>query len=171
MAETPSMVTERIPLGALVYYKPPNHKDLPAFHSRTFPGVFCGWRLGSGFKFRNVHLVLDYEALRTDAKGCGRPVQVHATELAVPDAFIFPMHEALNEKLALFRPMADLKALGAREALPFDQEAPDAKPRIRRTYVTLERAIKFGKTVGCKGCDRMARVLNILLLVMSDSEN
>ena len=38
----------RIPLGALVYYKPPNHKDLPALQSRTFPGIFCGWRLDSG---------------------------------------------------------------------------------------------------------------------------
>ena len=83
----------RIPLGALVYYKPPNHKDLPAFQSRTFPGIFCGWRLDSVFKFRGVRLVLDYESLRTDAKGCGRPVQVHATELAVPDTFIFPMRK------------------------------------------------------------------------------
>ena len=62
----------------------------------------------------------------------------------------------MNEKLALFRPTADLKALETREALPFERGAPDAEPRIRRTYVTLERAIKFGKTVGCKGCERMA---------------
>ena len=146
----------RIPLGALVYYKPPHHKELPAFQPRAIPGIFCGWRMDSGFKFRGVHLVLDYEALRTDAKGCGRPIQVHATEMVAPETFIFPLQEALNEKLALFRPTADLKAIESREALPFEKGAPEAKPRVRRTYVTLDRALKFGTTVGCKGCDRIA---------------
>ena len=28
--------------------------------------------------------------------------------------------------------------------------------RKRRTYVTLERVIRFGKTVGCEACDRIA---------------
>ena len=76
--------------------------------------------------------------------------------MAAPDTFIFPMREALSEKLALFRPTADLKPLDTREALPFQKGAPEAIPRVRRTYVTLERAIKFGKTVGCKSCDRIA---------------
>ena len=49
----------RIPLGALVYYKPPRHRELPAFDPRTFPGIFCGWRLDPSFKFRGMHYVLD----------------------------------------------------------------------------------------------------------------
>ena len=51
----------RIPFGALVWYKPPKHRELPAFDPRTFPGIFCGWRIDNGYKFRGVHLVLDYE--------------------------------------------------------------------------------------------------------------
>ena len=41
--------------------------------------------------------------------------------------------------------------------------------RVRRTYVTLDRAFRFGKTVGCKGCDRMQKVWSIPKLVMKDS--
>eukprot|EP00439_Symbiodinium_sp_Y106_P022683 s2641_g2.t2 len=85
----------KIPLGALVYYKPPGHRDLPAFDPRTYPGIFCGWRLDSGYKFRGVHLVLDYESLRKDGKGCGRPIQVYASELVVPETFVFPLYEAM----------------------------------------------------------------------------
>ena len=145
-----------VPLGALVYYKPPNHKELPAFSARTFPGIFCGWRLDSGYKFRGVHLVLDYEALRTDQKGCGRPIQVHSTELAVPDTFVFPLYKANVERLSLFRPKAEPPAIESRDALPFEKGAPDPKPRHRKTYVTLERALRFGYTIGCRGCDNIA---------------
>ena len=146
----------RVPPGALVYYKPPNHKDLPAFNARTFPGIFCGWRLDSGFKFRGVHLALDYEVLRTDQQGCGRPIQVHSTELAVADTFVFQLHEASVEKLSLFRPKAELPALDTKEALQFEKGAPEPKPRQRRTYVTLERALRFGYTVRCRGCENIA---------------
>ena len=41
-------------------------------------------------------------------------------------------------------------------ALPFEEGVPPTPGRVRRTYVTLDRAIRFGKTVGCKGCDRIA---------------
>jgi len=47
----------RIPPGALVYYKPPKHRELPAFDPRTLPGIFCGWRLDPGYKFRGVHYI------------------------------------------------------------------------------------------------------------------
>ena len=112
--------------------------------------------MDAGYKFRGVHMVLDYESLRKDAKGCGRPVQVYASELIVPETFVFPLHEAQVEKLALFRPEARLPSLPAKDVLPFESGAPEPKVRTRRTYVTLERALRFGKTVGCKGCDHIA---------------
>ena len=59
----------KIPFGALVYYKPPKHRELPSFSARTLPGIFVGWRVDSGFKHQNVHLVLDYDSIRTNAKG------------------------------------------------------------------------------------------------------
>ena len=79
----------KIPYGALVLYKPPKHRKLPAFDPRTYPGIFCGWRIDNGYKFRGVHLVLDYEAVRTNKKGCEKPIQVCTSELVMPEVFIF----------------------------------------------------------------------------------
>ena len=70
----------KIPYGALVWYQPPKHRELPAFDPRTYPGIFCGWRINNGYNFRGVHLVLDYEAVRTNKKGCEKPIQVYASE-------------------------------------------------------------------------------------------
>ena len=96
----------RIPLCALVYYKPPKHRALPVFSPRTFPGIFVGWRVDAGFVHRNVPLILDYENLRTKSKGFGRPIQVYPTELVEPSEgdFIFPLYEASVAKLNLFQP-------------------------------------------------------------------
>ena len=43
-------------------------------------------------------------------------------------------------------------------ALPSEEgsQAPRTPARPRKAYVTLDRAIKFGKTIGCRGCDRIA---------------
>ena len=57
-----------IPLGALVFCKPPKHRELPAFDPRTLPRILCGWRLDPDYKFRGVHCVLDYESLRENRK-------------------------------------------------------------------------------------------------------
>ena len=141
----------RVPLGALVYYKPPHHTSKPAFEARTLPGIFVGWRIDAAFKHRKVHLVLDYESLRVKSKGYGRPVQVHASEIVVPENHMFPLFQAEQAKLE--GSSGDLPKI----ALPFDEEpAPPTPARVRKTYVTLDRAIRFGKTVGCRGCDRIA---------------
>eukprot|EP00438_Fugacium_kawagutii_P025376 Skav223563 [mRNA] locus=scaffold34:198043:207130:- [translate_table: standard] len=140
----------RIPLGTLVYYKPAKHNLKPAFEPRTVPGIFAGWRIDAGYVHKKVHYVLDYESLRTNAKGCGRPIQVHMDEIVVPDKIVFPMYEAAKAR--------DEGGSGElpKIALPFEEGAPKTPARVRRTYITLERAIKFGKTVGCKGCERIA---------------
>ena len=62
----------KLPFGCLVYYKPPKHRELAAFEPRTLPGIFAGWRIDAGFVHRDIHLVLDYESLRANAKGYGR---------------------------------------------------------------------------------------------------
>ena len=94
----------RIPLGALVYDKPPKHRELPSFSARTLPGIFVG--------HRNVHLVIDYDSIRTNAKGYGRPIQVYSTELVEPSdgKYMFPMFEAQVNKLNLFKPALELPA-------------------------------------------------------------
>ena len=143
---------KRVPLGALVYYKPANHTNKPAFEARTLPGIFAGWRIDSAFKHRKVHLVLDYESVRTNAKGFGRPLQVHDAELVVPENLMFPLFQAEQAKLGGGSGVLPKIALPFEEGVP----APETPARSRKTYITLDRAIRFGKTVGCKGCDRIA---------------
>ena len=67
---------------------------------------------------------------------------------------VFPLYEAQVAKLQLFSEKSELPPLGTREALPFEGEAPPPIVRKRRTSLTL--AIKYGKTPGCKGCERTA---------------
>lgn len=140
----------RVPLGALVYYKPSNHTSKPAFEARSVPGIFAGWRLDSGYKHRKVHYVLDYESIRTKAKGFGRPLHIHADELVVPENLAFPLFNAAK---------ASLEG-GSRElpkiAMPFEEGAPQPEARKRKTYITLDAAIRFGSTPGCRGCERIA---------------
>ena len=148
----------KLPFGCLVYYKPPKHRELAAFEPRTLPGIFVGWRVDAGYLHKGIHLVLDYESLRTNAKGCGRPIQVYQSELVDPNDgnWVFPLYEANMSKLRLFSAKPSLPVLDPKDSLPFEGVAPSTPARKRRTYVTLERAIKYGKTPGCKGCDRIA---------------
>ena len=148
----------KLPFGCLVFYKPPKHRELPDFEPRTYPGIFVGWRIDAGYKFRGIHLVLDFESLRKNTQGCGKPIQVYETELVEPSNghWVFPLFEAEQQRLQLFSAKSTPTSISTRKALPFDDEVPDPVPRRKRTYVTLERAIKFGRTPGCKGCERIS---------------
>ena len=148
----------KLPFGCLVYYKPPKHRELPGFDPRTFPGIFVGWRMDAGFVHKGIHLVLDYESLRTNSKGCGRPIQVYQSELVEPNngLFTFPLYEAEVQRLSLLMRRPSIPALEPRSSLPFDGPVTPVPTRKRRTYITLERAIKFGKTDGCRGCEKIA---------------
>ena len=83
---------------------------------------------------------------------------MYSTELVEPPEgnFIFPLYEASVAKLNLFQLSVKLPSIAEREALPLEGPAPPPVARKRKTYVTLERAIKYGKTIGCKVCDRIA---------------
>lgn len=63
----------------------------------------------------------------------------------------FHCFEANMSKLRLFSAKPSLPVLDPKEALPFEGVAPSTPARKRRAYVTLEGAIKYGKTPGCKG--------------------
>ena len=73
-----------------------------------------------------------------------------------PKGAYFFVYEASVAKLNLFQPSIKLPSIAGREALPFEGPAPPPAVRKRKTYVTLECAIMCGKTIGCKGCDRIA---------------
>ena len=49
----------KLPFGCLVYYKPPKHRELPAFDPRTLPGIFVGWRIDAGYAHKGIHMILD----------------------------------------------------------------------------------------------------------------
>ena len=88
----------------------------------------------------------------TNAKGFGRPLQVHDAELVVPENLMFPLFQAEQAKSGGGSGVLPKIALPFEEGVP----APETPARSRKTYITLDHAIRFGKTVGCKGCDRIA---------------
>ncbi len=66
-----------------------------------------------------MHLVLDFDSIRTNATGYGRPIQVYSTELVEPSDgnYIFPMFEAQVNKLNLSKPTLERPAIERRDAL------------------------------------------------------
>ena len=114
-----------------------------------------GWRVDAGYHHRDVHLVLDCQNLLSKAKGSGRPIQVYKSDLLEPTEgnWVFPLFEAKMNQLELFKTMITHPP---KESLPFEGDPPEPKVFKRRTYVTLERAIKYGVTPGCRGCERIA---------------
>jgi len=77
----------------------------------------------------------------------------------MPQVFVFPLKQRSISRLPLFSDEPGLQKSEPREALPFDEEVPGAPKRKRRepmSPVTFETVIRFGKTVGCRGCDRIA---------------
>lgn len=103
-----------------------------------------GWRIDSGFRQCKANLVLDYESVRTNAKGYGKLIQVHTHELVVPENHIFPLFQAEQAKVE------GGSGVLPKISMPFEQGAPTTPSRTRKTYVTLDRAIRFGKTVGVR---------------------
>ena len=145
----------KLPFGCLVFYK-------PAAQASRASGLRAEDHTAAyslaGYNFRGTHLVLDFESLRKNTQGCGKPIQVYETELVEPSngRWVFPLFEAEQQRLQLFSAKSTPPSISTRKALPFDDEVPDPVPRRKRTYVTLERAIKFGRTPGCKGCERIS---------------
>ena len=64
---------------------------------------------------------------------------MHSSEIYVPENPIFPLFEAEEAKL-----QGDEGKLPILH-LPFDEGAQKTPSRVRRTYVTLDGATRFGK--------------------------
>ena len=112
---------------------------------------------------KGIHLVLDYESLRTNSKGCGRPIQVYQSELVEPNngLFTFPLYEAEVQRLSLFMRRPSIPALEPRSSLPFDGPVTPVPTRKRRTYITLERAIKSERLMVVEGARRLPKASRI----------
>ena len=70
----------------------------------------------------------------------GRPLQVRDAELVVPENLMFPLFQAEQAKLGGGSGVLPKVALPFEEGVP----APQTPARSRKTYITLDRAIRFG---------------------------
>ena len=124
-------------------------------------GLFLGWRVDPGMRYRGILRVMDYTDFLEKRN-------VSAIEVPEPELFIeegppvFPVGNATHKSLVDGSTLES----AARRALPdyplrevpFPPEGDAAPPptprdgRPRAVYITVERIIKFGETPGCKAC-------------------
>ena len=153
----------KYPLGALVFYRA---KSDGMAAPTTRPGLFAGWRIDSGLRYRNVVQVVDYEAVRARAHLHWSPKDLHEKEVFFPpvEYIEFPLSNAAMKAL---KEMSDpdvevKKKIYDRSlesgVLPYDididafpEDTPVAPPR--HAYITFSRLLEHGFTKGCPGCD------------------
>lgn len=137
-------------LGQLVHYRvDPSQRE--KFEASTRPGLFVGWRYGDGPKSHlGVYLVLDYAKVKGREPGYANSIAVPAEEIFVEDGPAkLPVKHAADEALATFGE-AKLEEILPLD-IPFSIITPETRAK-RNEYITLDRIIKFGPTVGCKAC-------------------
>jgi len=142
------------------------------------PGLFLGWRIDPGLRYRGVLRVLHYQEYRTKKNALA--VEVLQEELYVePGPPCFPIAFARDKALKEGKgsSVSEFPEINLKE-LPFPPEGGVASPSTpsgpkgRGVYITVERIIRFKETPGCKGCagtsakhtqecrDRFARLVN-----------
>ena len=151
----------RLCFGQLVYYrrKSPTKRTLEPNMS---PGLFSGWRIDPGFRYRNVLRVLDYQEYRT--RGGNSAVDVPEAEIFVPEGDpVFPVGFSRHQALIRGDNPDDLKLPEyALKDVPFPKEGGIASPstpglKSRSVYITVDRILKWKETPGCKGCTGHSR--------------
>ena len=148
----------RLCFGQLVYYRR-KHPTKKTLEPNMAPGLFMGWRVDSGLRYRCVVRVMDYQEFRT--KSNAMVMDVPEPELFIEEGNpIFPIAEAKRKALLgggsedepLELKMYDLKEVpfpvGGGEPSP----STPSGPKSRSVYITVERILKFKETPGCKGC-------------------
>ena len=147
---------KRACFGQLVWYRSKGSKL--TLEPNMSPGLFLGWRIDAGMRYRNVVKVLDYNEFRGK-----RNTSVHDVpepELYIEDGPpIFPIANATRKTLVdgstLSATSGALPEIPLRE-IPFASESigPPAPrtPGVRTVYITADRIIKFGETPGCLAC-------------------
>ena len=148
----------RLCFGQLVYYRR-KHPTKRTLQPNMAPGLFMGWRVDSGLRYRCVVRVMDYQEFRT--KSNAMVLDVPEPELFVEEGNpTFPIAEAKRKALMgggseedpLELKVCDLKEVpfpvGGGEPSP----STPSGPKSRSVYITVERILKFKETPGCKGC-------------------
>ena len=130
---------------------------------RTTPGLFIGWKLESGLRYRGVLLIADYETIRTGKYRWRSVKSLHEKEVYFPEKLCFPFAEARNAALREMKPISALLPDAGDLVLPFADEAGEDLPKelstapkpakITSNYrLSLTRLVKYGETPGCPGC-------------------
>ena len=152
----------KYPLGALIFYRA---KGDGMAEPTTKPGLFAGWKLESGLRYRDAVLVLDYDATRHRAHLHWQPKTVHVKEVYFPDEvhLEFPLANAAKNAL---KNMTDPEHESKQRAfdrslvsgvLPYEVDI-DSFPTVdkpvpeRHAYITWARQMKHGFTKGCSRC-------------------
>ena len=136
--------------GQLVWYRKKGSKK--TLDPNMAPGLFLGWRVDPGMRYRNVVRVMDYSDFRE------KRIDVPEPELFIEEGPpVFPVANATHKSLVDGSTLES----AARRALP---DYPLRKflsrlnlERLRHQPLGIQspglsRIIKFGETAGCKAC-------------------
>ena len=154
----------RLCFGQLMYYRR-KHPTKKTLEPNMAPGLFMGWRIESGLRYRGVLKVLDYQEYRS--KSNALVVDVPEPEIFVEEGEpIFPFAEAKRKALREGKAEGDPLELNVYDLkeVPFPVDGSDpapstpAGPKSRSVYITVERILKFKETPGCKGCAGTSRL-------------
>ena len=153
--------------GQLVYYRD-KRINKRTLEPNLSPGLFLGWRIDSGLRYKHVVRILDYMEYRVANKVS--VVDCPEMEIYVEEGPpIFPLAAARKSHLegGSLGVTDDLMRLSLPEystrELPFPPEGIEAvpptplEPKDRSVYITLDRLVKFGDTPGCKACEHRTR--------------
>jgi len=153
------------PLGALVFYR---SKPDGIAEASTKPGIFAGWKLDSGFKYREVVQILDYESLRMRNHKHWEPKMIHQKEVYFPslEHIEFPFQNAASKTIKdVSDPEYEIRKAEydrsiERGVLPYEVsidsiplDSSESKG-LRHAPITELRKIELGPTPGCPGCDK-----------------
>eukprot|EP00435_Cladocopium_sp_Y103_P021086 s1173_g5.t1 len=150
------------PLGALALYR---SKGGGMAEPTTRPGLFAGWHLAPGLRYKGNVKVLDYEAVRGRPHLHWEPHVLHEKEIYFPPTEYIEFPLALAAHTAMLQMTDEEKE--AKKAiydgsfvegvLPYDVcvdsfpvDSPPPPPR--HAYITWARLMKHGFTKGCAGC-------------------
>ena len=152
----------RYPLGALVFYR--SRGDGMASPT-TKPGLFIGWHLSPGLRYRGNLMVIDYDAIRGRNHLYWVPRILHEKEVFLPPMLHIEFPLARAAKNALLNMDDEDHELRKKEydrsitegVLPYDVNidaypVEDTPTPERHAYITWARLLQHGFTEGCPGC-------------------
>jgi hypothetical protein len=134
----------RLPFGSLVHYRPPRPmlKGLPKFAPRSVPGIFVGWHVEPGCRWKGDYLIIPLSSFKQSAR---RFYQAHRTkELVSFDPVNFPLQAAFMEEMVKVQP---IPARGEKEwPDQVHHEVDDESPMPSKSAIDLHYEDVIGKS-------------------------